>query len=109
MKPANKVALVLITFFVGAFGGHKHYVKKHGIGILYLLFCWTLITSLVALIEFIIYIVKSEEDLESAYPDTLSGGATAGWIIGSLVVGIIIFMGVSFGLAILLGGSMPVE
>ena len=90
MKPANKIALVLITFFFGALGGHKFYVKKHGLGVLYLLFIWTGIPSLVALIEFIIYLVKSEQELAEAYPDTLSAGATAGFIIGAMVLAVVV-------------------
>ena len=93
MKPANKVALILITFFFGAFGGHKMYVKKFGLAVLYFLFFWTAIPSLIAFIEFIIYIIKSEEDLEAAYPDTLSAGATAGMIIGAMILAGVLLVG----------------
>ncbi len=85
MNPVNKIALVLITFFFGGLGGHKLYVKKFGQGIVYLLFSWTGIPSLIALIEFIMYLIKSEEDLQAKYPDTLSAGATAGALIGVLI------------------------
>ena len=43
----NKLAYVLLTFFLG---------------ILYLLFCWTGIPSLIAFIEFIIAICKSADE-----------------------------------------------
>lgn len=67
---ANKVALLLITFFLGGLGAHKFYLKKYGQGILYLLFCWTGITGLIAFVEFIIYCVKSEAELQRIYPET---------------------------------------
>ncbi len=69
----NKVALLLITFFLGGLGGHKFYQKKYLLGVLYLLFFWTYIPGIVALIEFIIYACKSEEELQRKYPE--AGGA----------------------------------
>jgi TM2 domain-containing membrane protein YozV len=42
---------VLLALFLGGFGAHKFYLGKPGLGVLYLLFFWTLIPSLVALIE----------------------------------------------------------
>jgi TM2 domain-containing membrane protein YozV/transcription elongation factor Elf1 len=69
----SKVALLLITFFLGGIGAHKFYQKKYLAGVLYLLFCWTYIPGLIALVEFIIYACKSEEELQQKYPD--AGGA----------------------------------
>jgi type II secretory pathway pseudopilin PulG/TM2 domain-containing membrane protein YozV len=66
----SKVALLLITILIGGIGGHKFYVKKYGLGILYLLFFWTGIPGFIALIEFIIYCTKSEAELQQLYPET---------------------------------------
>lgn len=44
------VAIVL-AILLGHFGAHKFYLGQPGLGVLYLLFCWTFIPSLVALIE----------------------------------------------------------
>lgn len=70
----NKVALLVITFFLGGLGGHKFYLKKNLQGVLYLLFFWTYIPTLVAFIEFIIYACKSEPELQEKYPETSTGG-----------------------------------
>jgi len=67
VKPVNKVALLVITFFLGGVGGHKFYLRKYLQGMLYLLFCWTTIPSLIALVEFILYACKSEPELQQAY------------------------------------------
>ena len=67
VKPVNKVALLLLTFFLGGVGGHKFYLRKYLQGLLYLLFCWSGIPALIALFEFIIYACKSEADLQQAY------------------------------------------
>lgn len=66
----NKLVLLLVTFFMGGFGAHKFYVKKYGLGLLYLLFFWTGIPGLIALVEFILYCFKSESELQQRYPDT---------------------------------------
>jgi len=65
--PVNKVALLLLTFFLGGVGGHKFYLRRYLQGVLYLLFCWTAIPSLIAFVEFILYACKSEADLQQAY------------------------------------------
>ncbi|AWK44161.1 hypothetical protein A4R40_23035 [Photorhabdus laumondii subsp. laumondii] len=57
----------LLAFFLGSFGAHKFYLSKIGMGILYLLFCWTLIPVLIAFIEFIIYLCTSDEDFAKKY------------------------------------------
>ena len=42
---------VLLAFFLGSFGAHRFYLGQNGIAIIYILFCWTLIPHLIALIE----------------------------------------------------------
>jgi len=88
----NKVALLLITFFLGGFGGHKFYQKKYLQGFLYLVFFWTYIPGLAALIEFFIYACKSEQELQQRYPET-SGGAVVLAIVlpflGIAIIGIL--------------------
>ena len=58
----NKIAYVLLTFLLGGIGIHKFYSGHIFLGILYLLFCWTGIPSLIAFIEFIIAICKSADE-----------------------------------------------
>lgn len=47
------LALVL-CFFLGGLGVHKFYLGRTGAGVMYLLFCWTLIPALLAWIDFFI-------------------------------------------------------
>lgn len=72
----NKTALLLITFFLGGIGGHKFYLKKNWMGVLYLVFCWTYIPGFIALIEFIVYASTSSADLRRKYRES-SGSAVA--------------------------------
>ncbi|MFC0684651.1 TM2 domain-containing protein [Novosphingobium clariflavum] len=63
----SRGAAILIALFLGGIGGHKFYLGQAGLGILYLLFCWTFIPSIIALIELIIYACMSEDDFHAKY------------------------------------------
>ena len=72
----KKIPAALLAFFLGVFGVHKFYLgyKKQGI---IMLLCTipgivlfgipTVVISIVAFIEFIIYICKSDEDFDRTY------------------------------------------
>jgi TM2 domain-containing membrane protein YozV len=47
----NSTTAVLLALFLGGLGAHKFYMGQPGWGIVYILFVWTYIPSIVALIE----------------------------------------------------------
>ncbi|MFW6081644.1 MAG: NINE protein [Desulfosalsimonas sp.] len=96
-KRVSKVALVLITFFLGGIGAHKFYTKQYLLGFLYFLFFWTGIPGLIALIEFIIYLFTSEERLQEKYTATGAGGVI---LILACLVAVIMFLGILAAIAI---------
>ncbi len=61
LKAVNKLTYCLLAFFVGGIGIHKFYAGKTTAGILYIVFCWTLIPSFIAFVEFIIGITKQAD------------------------------------------------
>lgn len=63
----SKIAAALLAFFLGGIGVHKFYLGKVGSGILYLLFCWTGIPSIFALIDGIVYLCTSDENFMIKY------------------------------------------
>lgn len=63
----NKLVAALLALFLGGFGIHKFYLGRIGWGIVYLLFCWTLIPGLIAFIEFILLLLMSDEDFICKY------------------------------------------
>lgn len=69
----SKLTLMLFTFFFGGVGAHKFYIGKYWQGTLYILFCWTAIPPLIALVELIIYAATSEEQLQERYSAKSAG------------------------------------
>jgi TM2 domain-containing membrane protein YozV len=63
----SRTAAILLALFLGGLGFHKFYLGRPGWGVLYLIFCWTFIPSVIALIELIVYISMSDESFRSKY------------------------------------------
>lgn len=60
-KVVSKVVYCVLAFFLGGIGIHKFYAGRTGAGIAMLLFCWTGIPSLIALIDFIVGLTKKSD------------------------------------------------
>ncbi|MEL5565896.1 TM2 domain-containing protein [Serratia ureilytica] len=67
MATKDKVIAAIIAFFLGGFGIHKFYLRQTGWGILYILFCWTLIPAIVGFFEGIYYLLMSETKFNQKY------------------------------------------
>ena len=63
----SKVTAGILAILLGGFGVHKFYLGKVGMGILYLIFCWTGIPGIVGLIEGIIYLTCSDAEFQAKY------------------------------------------
>lgn len=63
----SQVAAALLAFFLGAFGVHQFYLGNPGRGILYLLFCWTFIPAILALIDMIIILTMGSDTFDHKY------------------------------------------
>jgi TM2 domain-containing membrane protein YozV len=63
----TRIAAVLLALFFGGLGVHKFYLGEVGLGVLYLLFFWTMIPAIVAFIEAITYAVQSDEVFDRKY------------------------------------------
>lgn len=58
----NKTKYILLAFFLGSFGLHKFYEKKNGLGIFYLIICFTGISCLLGVAEAIIMAFNKKDD-----------------------------------------------
>ncbi len=63
----SKGTAAVLAFFLGGFGAHKFYLDRGGQGILYLLFCWTFIPAIVALVECILLLIMSDAAFNAKY------------------------------------------
>jgi hypothetical protein len=63
----SRVSAALFAILLGGLGAHKFYLGQPGLGILYLLFCWTFVPAVVGLIEGIVYLSMSDEAFSSKY------------------------------------------
>lgn len=60
----SRVTGAVLAFFLGGLGVHKFYCGKIGLGFLYLIFFWTWIPALVALVEGILFLTNTSTDDE---------------------------------------------
>lgn len=63
----SKIVAGILAILLGGLGVHKFYLGRIGLGILYLLFCWTYIPAIIALVEGIIYLTSSEQKFYDKY------------------------------------------
>lgn len=63
----RRLRVILLAFFFSSFGVHKFYLKRPRQGMLYLMFCWTLVPALIGIAESFYYLSLSNEAFESKY------------------------------------------
>lgn len=56
----SRVTAGILALLLGGIGAHKFYLGKTGLGFLYLIFVWTFIPAIVALVEGIIYLTQDD-------------------------------------------------
>jgi TM2 domain-containing membrane protein YozV len=88
----SKVAAGLLAILLGGLGVHRFYLGDLGLGLLYALFSWSGVPSVIGLIEGIVYLAKSDEAWAREHP--AGRGGTRSIAIGC---------GISLALAIGLG------
>ena len=90
-KYKSKSVAAILAFFLGAFGVHRFYLGQWW-GIFYLLFCWTTIPGIIALIEFIVFLVTGHERWDEKYnegkPPSPVEGPGGGMIAVIVIVGV---------------------
>jgi len=59
--PKSRITAGVLALLVGGIGVHKFYLGKIGLGIVYILFCWTFIPAIIAFVEGIIYLVQDDK------------------------------------------------
>ena len=66
----SRVTAAILALFLGGLGIHKFYLGQTGIGVVYLIFCWTFIPAILGLIEGIMYLCHTDERFQEAFVKT---------------------------------------
>jgi TM2 domain-containing membrane protein YozV len=67
----NKWVAAALAFFLGGLGGHKFYLGQTGMGLVYLLFCWTFIPMFISLVETLMLVVADEREFDIRFNSRL--------------------------------------
>lgn len=73
----NKGIAIILCFFAGGLGIHKFYLGQNLAGVLYLIFCWTFIPSVIAFVEFLMLLLMSDTEFNAKF-NRIGGGYTGG-------------------------------
>lgn len=66
-EPKSRSVAALTAFFLGGLGTHRFYLGDAFAGIFYLFFCWTLIPSVIGMIEGIRFAMMDEDEFHLRY------------------------------------------
>ena len=58
--PKSRVTAGILGILLGGLGVHMFYLGKVGLGLVYLLLCWTFIPGIIGLIQGIIYLTQDD-------------------------------------------------
>lgn len=64
---ADRTTAGLLALFLGGVGAHRFYTGRWGLGIVYLVFAWTFVPAIVALVEAIVMFSMTDEDFSQVY------------------------------------------
>jgi TM2 domain-containing membrane protein YozV len=63
----DRTTAIILAFFLGGFGAHKLYLGDKNAFILSLLFCWTGVPTILAIIDGVTYLGMSDEGFRMKY------------------------------------------
>jgi TM2 domain-containing membrane protein YozV len=63
----SRLVAAIFAILLGSLGIHKFYLGQIGMGVLYLIFCWTFIPWIVGFIEGLIFLTMSDAEFAEKY------------------------------------------
>ena len=64
----SKFVATMLALFLGGIGVHRFYLGRPVSGLFYLLFCWTFVPGIIALVEFLRLALMKQSDFDASYP-----------------------------------------
>lgn len=68
----DKTIAFILAWFFGGLGIHKFYLGENGLGLVYLLLCWTFIPSVIAIFDGIVYLTMDTESFNRRYNNVVA-------------------------------------
>jgi len=99
----SKTTAALLAFFLGGFGVHRFYLGQWW-GVFYLLFSLTFIPSIVAFVEFIVFLCTSNESWDAKYGPGQQKGSSGGSM--AVIIVVCAFVGIAM-IGILAAIALP--
>lgn len=65
--PKSRSMAIVLALLLGGIGAHKFYLNNPGWGFIYLIFCWTFIPAIIALIEAIVMLLTPDKSFHERY------------------------------------------
>jgi TM2 domain-containing membrane protein YozV/Tfp pilus assembly major pilin PilA len=101
-RTKSRTTTAILAILLGGLGVHRFYLGQWW-GVFYLLFCWTLVPGIVALVEGIVLLFSSQERWDRKYNDGVATpSSAAGTAIGVVLAlfGLVFMLGVGAGLVV---------
>jgi len=73
----------MLALFLGGLGVHRFYLDKWVTGLLYLIFCWTFVPAVIALIEAIRFFAMSDASFAKSYGGTVTLVTPSGVVVAT--------------------------
>jgi TM2 domain-containing membrane protein YozV len=63
----NTITAAILAFFLGGIVVHRFYLGEGGLGLFYLIFCWTFFLFIIAFVDFFIFLTMDENKFNTNY------------------------------------------
>lgn len=101
--PKSRAAAVAFALLLGGVGAHKFYLEKPGVGVVYILFCWTFIPAILGLIEGLLYLAMSDVEFIARYSGMGKEAPELPWFVPSRSAKILLSLVGLFAIALAIG------